>query len=93
MPLRKGGAKATVGANIRRIVHDWEKDGTIGSSHPPDKAAAVKQAVAISLETARGTARGRTKQQPPKPGSDGTSATGPKPRSGAPGRRSTSAGT
>lgn len=67
MPLKKGGAKATVSENIRELVHDWEKDGTIGNSHPPDKASAVKQAVAISLETARETARGKTKP-PPKPG-------------------------
>ena len=66
MPLKKGGSQKTVSGNIRELVHDWEKDGTIGNSHPPDKQAAVKQAVAISLETARETARGKTKP-PPKP--------------------------
>jgi hypothetical protein len=42
-------------------VHEWEKDGSIGSSHPETKQKAVKQAVAISLEKA-GINR------PPKPG-------------------------
>ena len=66
--LRKGGSKAVVAENIREIVHDWEKDGTIGNSHPADKAQAVKQAVAIALGEARKTARGRTKPPPPPAG-------------------------
>ena len=35
-----------------KIVHDWEQDGAIGSSHPKTKKKAVKQAVAISLKKA-----------------------------------------
>lgn len=63
--LRKGGSKDVVSANIREIVHDWEKDGTIGTSRPATKDQAVKQAVAIALGQARQTARGRAK--PPLP--------------------------
>jgi len=52
MPLRKGTSKATVSSNIKTLVHEWEKEGLIGSSHPATKQKAVKQAVAISLEKA-----------------------------------------
>lgn len=52
MPLKKGSSKATVNKNIETLVHDWEKDGAIGNSHPPSKQKAVKQAVAISLKKA-----------------------------------------
>jgi hypothetical protein len=68
MPLKKGGSKGVVSENIREIVHDWERDGTIGNSHPATKEQAVKQAVAIALGTARETARGRTKPKPPPKG-------------------------
>lgn len=66
--LRKGGSTDVVSANIREIVHDWEKDGTIGTSRPATKDQAVKQAVAIALGEARQTARGRTKPPPPPEG-------------------------
>jgi hypothetical protein len=66
--LKKGGSQETVSANIEELVHDWEKDGTIGNSHPKTKQQAVKQAVAISLGEARRTARGKTKPKPPPKG-------------------------
>jgi hypothetical protein len=68
MPLKKGGSKETVSRNIEEIVHDWEKDGTIGNSRPATKQQAVKQAVAIALGQARQTARGKTKPPPPPKG-------------------------
>ena len=68
MPLKRGGSQQVVSANIREIVHDWERDGTIGNSHPTTKAQAVKQAVAIALGEARATARGRTRPPPPPEG-------------------------
>lgn len=52
MPLKKGSSRETVSHNVKEIVDDWEKDGTIGTSHPKSKKAAVKQAVAISLQKA-----------------------------------------
>ena len=67
--LKKGGSQATVSANIREIVHDWEQDGTIGNSRPETKDQAVKQAVAIALGEARRTARGKAKPPPPPAGS------------------------
>jgi len=52
MPLRKGSSQAVVSSNIKTLVHEWEKDGSIGGSHPATKQKAVNQAVAISLKKA-----------------------------------------
>jgi hypothetical protein len=52
MPLKKGSSQAVVSSNIKTLVHEWEEDGSIGSSHPATKQKAVKQAVAISLNKA-----------------------------------------
>jgi hypothetical protein len=52
MPLRKGSSQAVVSSNIKILVNEWEKDGSIGTSHPATKQKAVKQAVAISLQKA-----------------------------------------
>ena len=68
MPLRKGGSPAVVSENIKAIVQDWERDGTIGNSRPETKEQAVKQAVAIALGEARRTARGKTRPKAPPKG-------------------------
>lgn len=52
MPLRKGSSQAVVSTNIKTLVHEWEKDGLIGTSYPATKQKAIKQAVAISLKKA-----------------------------------------
>ena len=52
MPLKRGNSKKTVSSNIKTLVHEYERDGTIGSSHPDSKKKAIMQAVAISLEKA-----------------------------------------
>lgn len=52
MPLKKGSSDKTVSHNISEMVHDWEKDGSIGNSHPKSKKKAQKQAVAIALKKA-----------------------------------------
>ncbi|MEO8751092.1 MAG: hypothetical protein ABI624_00275 [Casimicrobiaceae bacterium] len=52
MPLQKGSSRKTVSSNVEKLVHEYEKDGTIGTSHPASKKKAVKQAVAISLSKA-----------------------------------------
>ena len=49
MPLRKGSSQSAVSSNIKTLVDDWKKDGSIGTSHPPTKKKAIKQAVAIAL--------------------------------------------
>ncbi|MEF8715733.1 MAG: hypothetical protein V5B39_19725 [Accumulibacter sp.] len=53
MPLKKGSSKLVVSSNIKTLVDDWKRDGAIGTSHPPTKKKAVKQAVAIALSKAR----------------------------------------
>jgi hypothetical protein len=49
MPLRKGSSQSAVSSNIKTLVDDWNKDGSIGTSHPSTKKKAIKQAVAIAL--------------------------------------------
>ena len=53
MPLKNGSSHSTISDNITEIVHAWEKNGTIGTSHPANKKKAVKQAVAIALGKSR----------------------------------------
>ena len=57
MPLMKGSSKSVVSSNIKTLVDDWQQDGSIGTSHPPTKKKAVKQAIAIALSKA-GKSRG-----------------------------------
>lgn len=52
MPLQKGHSDKTVGSNVKKLVHEYEDKGTIGTSHPSSKKKAIKQAVAISLKKA-----------------------------------------
>lgn len=52
MPLRKGSSQSVVSNNIKLLVDEWKKDGSIGTSHPRTKKKAIKQAVAISLAKA-----------------------------------------
>jgi hypothetical protein len=52
MPLAKGKTNKVVGKNVQTLVDDWQRSGKIGASKPKNKAAAVKQAVAISLRQA-----------------------------------------
>jgi len=46
MPLKKGSARSAVSSNIKTLVDEWKKDGSIGTSHPPTKKKAIKQVVA-----------------------------------------------
>jgi hypothetical protein len=52
MPLRKGSSQSIVSSNIKALVDDWKKDGSIGASRPSTKKKAIKQAVAIALTEA-----------------------------------------
>jgi hypothetical protein len=52
MPLRKGSGQPVVSGNIKTLVDEWKKDGSIGTSHPSTKKKAIKQAVAIALAKA-----------------------------------------
>ncbi|MHB1174011.1 MAG: hypothetical protein ACYCZJ_02660 [Sulfuriferula sp.] len=55
MPLKKGASKAAISSNIKTLVHEWEKEGSIGSRHPATKQKAARQAIAISLKKATRT--------------------------------------
>jgi hypothetical protein len=61
MPLRKGSSQSVVSSNIKTLVDDWKKDGSIGTSHPPTKKKAIKQVVAIALGKA-----GKSRNTPPR---------------------------
>ena len=52
MPLKNGSSHAVVSSNIKTLVDDWKRDGSIGTSHPATKKAALQQAVAIALSKA-----------------------------------------
>jgi len=52
MPLKKGSSQSVVSNNIKTLVDDWKKDGSIGTSHPPTRKKAIQQAVAIALAKA-----------------------------------------
>ena len=52
MPLKKGSSQPVVSGNIKTLVDEWTKDGSIGTSPPPTKKKAIKQAVAIALAKA-----------------------------------------
>lgn len=52
MGLKKGSSREAVSSNVKKLVHEWEDEGTIGNSHPKSKKKAIKQAVAISLKKA-----------------------------------------
>jgi len=41
-----------VSSNIKTLVHEYDRDGMIGASHPASRKKAIKQAVAISMRKA-----------------------------------------
>ena len=59
MPLKNGASSSVVSSNIKTLVGDWKKDGSIGNSHPPTKKEAIQQAVAIALSKADKRQAGR----------------------------------
>jgi hypothetical protein len=62
MPLKKGTSRVTISSNVKELVDEWKEVGRIGASHPRTKKAAVRQAVAIALDTA-GVSRRRRGQR------------------------------
>lgn len=57
MPLKKGKSRATIGGNIKTLVEEWKATGAIGTSRPKSKRKAIRQAVAIAMDTARKSRR------------------------------------
>jgi len=67
MPLKKGSSQKTISSNIGEMVRGYKESGSIGTSKPKSKQAAVKQAAAIAYEKAgksRGMAKGGKVQGP-----------------------------
>lgn len=60
MPLKRGSSQATISANVKKLVHEYDEDGAIGTSHPKSRKKAVKQAVAIALSEAGKSRRPKT---------------------------------
>jgi hypothetical protein len=60
MPLKRGSSQETISANIKRLVHEYDEDGKIGTSHPKSRKKAIKQAAAIAYDKA-GRSRDQTK--------------------------------
>jgi hypothetical protein len=60
MPLKRGSSQKTISANVKKLVHEYDDDGTIGTSHPKSRRKAVKQAVAIALSEAGKSRRPKT---------------------------------
>ena len=71
MPLKKGSSKKTISANIGELVRDYKKDGSIGTSKPKSKAAAVKQAAAIAYSKAGKTQMAKGGSVKPSKGAQG----------------------
>jgi hypothetical protein len=63
MPLKRGSSEKTVSANIKTLVHEYERDEAIGASHPDSKKEAIQQAVAISLRKAGKGRAGTSKRK------------------------------
>lgn len=53
MPIKKGKGKKVISTNIKEIMDSYKKTGKIGASRPKSKAAALEQAKAIALGSAR----------------------------------------
>jgi hypothetical protein len=53
MPLKTGSSRKVVSSNIKELVGTYKDKGRIGSSRPTSKTAAIKQAIAISLNKSR----------------------------------------
>lgn len=60
MPLKRGSSQKTISANVKKLVHEYDDDGTIGTSQPKSRKKAVKQAVAIALSEAGKSRRRKT---------------------------------
>ena len=66
MPLKKGRSEKTVSQNIGTLLHEYDREGHIGTSEPATRAKAQKQAIAIALNKAGRSRRKRATRKSPK---------------------------
>lgn len=52
MPMKAGSSQKTISSNIEELMHKFMGTGSIGTSTPPNPAAAQKQAAAIAYSKA-----------------------------------------
>ncbi len=74
MPLKRGSSQETISTNIKRLVHEYDEDGAIGTSHPESRKKAIKQAAAIAYDKA-GKSRSQSKSESRGKSGSGKSAT------------------
>jgi len=53
VPLKAGKSRKTIQANIREMVHSYERTGKIGNVRPKSRKQAIKIAVATALNKAK----------------------------------------
>lgn len=51
MPLIKSASKPARSKNTEELLHSYKQKGSIGTSHPKNFKAAIRQASAIAYET------------------------------------------
>ena len=90
MPLKKGSSDQTVSGNIKELMHDYDRKGAIGTSHPASRKKAQKQAVAIAMSKARESGGGTAKKRKSASTTGRKTATRSKASSSTSSRRSTS---
>lgn len=61
MPLKKGKSNKVVSSNVKEMMGGYKSTGSIGTSKPPSAKAAQKQAVAIALNKAGKSRKGKKK--------------------------------
>lgn len=65
--MKKGASRKVIQENIRSLMHQYQREGRLGRSHPSSPAKAARQAAAIAYDQARRTASPR-ETPPPEPG-------------------------
>jgi hypothetical protein len=63
MPLQPGSSEATQQSNLKEVYKSYKRTGKIGNSRPKNKRKALKQAIAIAIQNAKRSSRGKNKNK------------------------------